>query len=158
MSAVISECGKYRYVLHRSLGSIVRCYKPILFVMLNPSIADATIDDATIRRCMGFAKREHRTHLTVVNLFALRATNPVELRQSPDPYGPLNSSYLHDEVTKHKGSPIVCAWGSNMWAKPAASTFVNTFSSADLFCLGKTKDGSPRHPLYLPKNAKVVTL
>jgi hypothetical protein len=148
--ADISECGKYRYVLRRSLGSVLRWYKPALFIMLNPSTADAEVDDPTIRRCMNLAKREGMTHLNVVNLFALRATDPKQLRKADDPWGPLNSSYLHDEITKHRNSLIVCAWGADPFAKHSSATFLNLFSeSFGLTCLGRTKSGAPRHPLYV---------
>ena len=75
-TATISPCGSYRYTLTRDLGLAMKPKRPCLFVMLNPSTADALMDDRTIRRCKGFATREGCTSLTVVNLFAFRATNP----------------------------------------------------------------------------------
>ena len=71
MSAIISECRQYRYVLKRNVPQIVRWVKPMLFIMLNPSKADAEVDDPTIRRCFRFAKDRLHTELTVINLFAL---------------------------------------------------------------------------------------
>lgn len=150
MNAVISECGTYRYVLRRSLGSIVRWYRPALFIMLNPSTADANADDPTIRRCMYFAKREGSTHLNVVNLFAYRATDPNDLRSAENAVGILNSMYVHEELVKHQSSLIVCAWGADPFANHRANIFLAQYQNAfDFCCLGKTKRGAPRHPLYV---------
>jgi len=152
MSAVISDCGNYRYVLRRSLGSLIRWYKPCLFIMLNPSTADAEKDDATIRRCISFTKREGRTHLTVVNLFAFRATNPKKLFESDDPVGPENDKYLIEEIKKH-----------DLGAQPNISGRVkklitNGILGRGIQCLGKTKKGFPRHPLYLKKDTKLENI
>ena len=152
MDAVISECGKYRYVLRRSLGSVLRWYKPMLFVMLNPSTADATEDDPTIRRCMDFARREGMTHLNVVNLFAFRSPDPKELRYADDPVGPENDRYLREEIGKHSHGAVVAAWGAHHFAMTRGSE-VYEMAPDKFWCLGRTKGGYPKHPLYLPKNA-----
>lgn len=156
MSAVISECGKYRYVLRRSLGSIFRWYKPFLFVMLNPSTADASEDDPTIRRCIDFAKREGYTHLNVVNLFALRSTDPKELRYHDDPVGPENDRYIEEEIRQHSYGAVCAAWGAHAFAKERAEWFLSNY--APVFCLGQTQDGMPKHPLYLRKDTPLVEL
>lgn len=149
MSAIISEDGRYRYVLRRSLGSILRWYRPILFIMLNPSTADAETDDPTIRRCMAFAKREGATHLSVVNLFALRATDPNKLLKDDDPIGPENDNYIAEEIRKNGMLPVVCAWGAHRFAKKRAEEIMNRGAAGGFVCLGKTKSGMPKHPLYL---------
>lgn len=143
--AHISDDGLYRYRLERLWDD----GRPIaLFVMLNPSTADAMIDDPTIRRCIGFAKTYGMGGIEVVNLYALRATNPKHLWTASDPVGPLN-----DEIVEHAlqmrarhGGLTVAAWGAN--AKPDR---VEWFRSVSLgaHCLGSNKDGSPKHPLYL---------
>jgi hypothetical protein len=107
--ATISECGRYRYHLERSWAS-----KPdyLLWVMLNPSTADATKNDATIRRCIGFAQRLGYTGILVGNLYALRATNPRALRAPPggiDAVGPENNRWLR--MLAGRASKIICAWG-----------------------------------------------
>lgn len=153
MSAVISECGGYRYVLRRSLGSTTRAYKPCLFIMLNPSTADATFDDPTIKRCIAFAKRENKTHLTVVNLFAYRATDPKVLLTVGDPHGPENAQFLAAELREHRNDLIICAWGSNKIAKKA--DFPRYYPK--MMCLGMTADGSPRHPLYVKSDQPLIT-
>lgn len=145
-SAHISPCGKYRYVLRRSLGSVLRWHKPILFIMLNPSTADAETDDPTIRRCMSFAQREGMTHLTVVNLFAFRATNPKALKECENPIGPENDQILEQEITAHR--EVVAAWGAHPFARFRAQEVTKKFGPFQ--CLGKTKGGDPRHPLYVP--------
>lgn len=146
-SAVMSECGRYRYVLQRSLGSILRWHRPMLFIMLNPSTADATHDDPTIRRCIGFAKREGMTHLAVVNLFALRATDPRQLQAADDPIGPENDRHIAEQVAKHPGA-IVAAWGAHPFARARARDVLTKFGPFN--CLGTTRAGYPRHPLYVP--------
>ena len=156
MTAIISECGTYRYTLTRELNCPIRWNKPCLFIMLNPSTADATKDDPTIRRCIKFAERHKCTKLTVVNLFALRATDPKELLNHPDPIGPLNHQYLEDEVDIHQHGLIIAAWGSHPFAKDRATQVIESFGPFS--CLGRTKDGSPRHPLYVKSDTPLIPL
>lgn len=145
MSAVISDCGRYRYSLSRVWDESKYC---LPFCMLNPSTADAEQNDPTIRRCIGFAKREGYGAIHVVNCFAFRATDPKALKLSGYPYGPEN--YMHiDNVLAAAclyGVPIVCAWGNHYSGKTGKRL---RESGVDLVCLGKTKSGYPKHPLYL---------
>jgi hypothetical protein len=115
--------------------------------MLNPSTADEVQDDPTIRRCISFAKREGYTYMTVVNLFALRATNPKELLSHPDPVGPLNDQRIKEMIDEHKNGAVVAAWGAHPFAKKRAEEVKKKFGP--FLCLGTSKNGSPRHPLYL---------
>lgn len=147
--AEISACGSYRYRLTRHWDPDKR---PLAFVMLNPSTADADLDDPTIRRCVGFAKRENAGGIVVVNLYALRATDPDQLRCVADPHGPKNADAILDvlDASAGSGDPIVCAWGT----KPTAhrvSLFLSSAkgAGAKLVSLGVTKDGHPKHPLYV---------
>lgn len=145
-AAVISDCGRYRYRLERTWGEA----PPMAFVMLNPSTADADIDDPTIRRCMSFARRDGRGGIVVVNLFGLRSTDPKGLAESDNPYGPGNFDAI-GLVLEAKGD-IVCAWGAHGQAVSAAKSFMLRATKGyhtPLKCLGKTRDGSPRHPLYV---------
>lgn len=154
MSAIISECEKYRYSLGRETSLATGgYYKPVVFVMLNPSTADASEDDPTIRRCMGFAESWAMSHLIVVNLYALRATNPSELWSANDPFGPDNLMHLGSALDQYK--KVVCAWGANARPKDAEQ-FRNLADhhGADLYCLGVTKAGAPRHPLYLKRDTQ----
>lgn len=146
-SAIISACGLYRYRLSR-VWSEARAALP--FVMLNPSTADADIDDPTIRRCMAFARRDDYGGIEVANLYALRATDPEALWQHPDPFGPENEGHLRDVAlaSVSYGTPVVCGWGAKGRDNTRAVRIMQ-LAGARLVCLGKTKKGLPRHPLYL---------
>lgn len=149
--AVISECGTYRYELIRRWdASLPR----VGWIMLNPSTADASVDDPTIRRCIGFAKSWGYGGIVVRNLYALRATDPRELWKHPSPTGPDNDTYLMESVDE----PItVCAWGANGRRGDAV---INALSDAGaaLHHLGLTKAGVPKHPLYLKSDLRPVPL
>ncbi|MFM0171975.1 DUF1643 domain-containing protein [Paraburkholderia sediminicola] len=148
MNAVISSCGAYRYRLTRAAESLSPGKSTALFVMLNPSTADAQLDDPTIRRCRGFAKLWDCNGLAVANLYALRSTDPAALWSHPDPVGPDNDDYLWNFA--HECGDVVCAWGSNARPERAARVVsIMRGAGARLWCLGMTRDGSPRHPLYV---------
>lgn len=147
MSAIISPCGTYRYLLTRP-GDLHADKGTALFLMLNPSTADATEDDPTIRRCRNFARAWGCNGLAVANLYALRATDPTELWKHPDPIGPDNDWRLRAIAEEY--TDIVCAWGANARAeRVAAVANILTAAGGRLWCLGTTKDGHPRHPLYV---------
>jgi hypothetical protein len=143
-TAVISDCGTYRYLLTRTWdGSLPH----VGFIMLNPSTANADTDDPTIRRCIGFAKAWGYGGIAVRNLYALRSTDPKALRGHPDPHGPDNYRYVEAAADDHL---TVCAWGAN--ADP-----IDSRGLIDALIgwggrphhLGLTKDGFPKRPLYL---------
>lgn len=148
-TAHISDCGLYRYRLTRHWGGA----PPLPFVMLNPSTADANIDDPTIRRCMGFARREGAGGVIVVNLYGLRATDPAELLKTRDPFGPDNRANVRAIGLEAVASsmPVVCAWGVGGWVKSADMDIIHLLkgTGARLVCLGTTKGGHPKHPLYI---------
>lgn len=148
MSAEISPCGQYRYTLTRRPLSPYPDRGTAVFCMLNPSTADATLDDPTIRRCRGFADRWGCNGITVVNLYALRSTDPRALWAHTDPVGEANSYWLR-AVARDCGT-VVCAWGAHA-REDRVREAVAIFQSvgADLRCLGVTKAGAPRHPLYV---------
>lgn len=155
MSAIISDCGQYRYLLTRESGLPLAEAPAALFIMLNPSTADATLDDPTIRRCRGFAQAWGCAGITVANLYAYRATNPRELLLCADPVGPENDTRLA-ALARDYGD-IVCAWGKN--AKPDRVNAVSAIlqsSGARLWCLGTNKDGSPKHPLYIRQDTQLM--
>lgn len=156
MSARISECGTYRYFLNRPpLLSLKNPQPPILWIMLNPSTADATIDDPTIRKCRGFAQQWNCNGINVVNLYALRSTDPAKLKTHFDPIGPKNFDFLMHAALNHRAG--VCAWGSNANSNLVDDTLeLLKRTGIALFCLGKNKDGSPRHPLYLPYSTPLI--
>lgn len=150
-AARLSECRRYRYTLSRTWGAGPR----VCWLMLNPSTADGREDDPTIRRCVDFARKFGASSMLVVNLFALRATDPMELVGADDPVGPGNNDVIADAV--HASNRLVlCAWGAPSNARlralvaARARAVVGVLKNDRLYSLGTTKDGSPRHPLYLP--------
>lgn len=156
--AHISHDGDYRYTLGRRWSGEDGDGTAV-FVMLNPSTADASVDDPTIRRCIGFAKSFGCGGLHVVNLYAYRAKKPADLRLAADPIGPENDEVLRATfLTAYgEGSPVVAAWGSN--ADPLRAEFVSLLAQAagiSLAALGVTKRGAPRHPLYLRSDAPLT--
>lgn len=153
-SAVLSYCGRYRYQLGRTWDVTAPAD---VWIMLNPSTADASQDDPTIRRCIGFSKRGGAGGLTVVNLFAYRATDPAELLQVLDPVGPENDDHLQRvfDAAAVAGGRIIGAWGAHKLAGPRAREMARLFGddgwvARGLMTLGLTKHGAPRHPLYVP--------
>jgi len=151
-SAVLSDCQRYRYQLTRQWNPKL---PPVVFVMLNPSVADANIDDPTIRRCMGFARDWGYGGIKVVNLFAWRATKPVELKTALDPVGPENDKFIADALLSQP--LIIVAWGTA--ATSARVQELNSlFQVAQVqpHCLGTTQMGHPRHPLYVPRVTRPI--
>ncbi len=146
-SAEFSTCGRYRYVLTR----IWRERRPIvLFIGLNPSTADAKRDDPTIRRCIGFARRWRCGGVAIVNLFAYRATDPRDLFRVADPVGSYNDAAIL--AASGRADQIIAAWGRHGRYLGRDAAVLNLLDRAD--CLGRNRDGSPRHPLYLPANSR----
>lgn len=155
MSAYIvtsaSISGDYRYRLGRAWAGGPTC----TFIMLNPSTADADQDDPTIRRCVGFAKALGCGALEVVNLYAYRATNPRDLLRQDERVGPENDYWLREaaQYAEAEGAPLIAAWGAHaeQWRTQQVLALPGM---GRLAALGVTKDGHPRHPLYLPGSAR----
>lgn len=146
-TALISQDALYRYRLSRSWADPGT--EPMVWLMLNPSTADDKIDDQTIRRCITFTEREGYTAFHVLNLYALRCTQPKHLADHPDPEGPLNVE-TWDEVLMQPHGPVVAAWGShNLAHLPRPEAFRKWVPRLDLMCLGTTSTGEPRHPSRL---------
>lgn len=171
--AVISDCGKYRYALYRNLvpeheanqlwleddqvneETWGQVNETCLFVMLNPSTADATEDDPTIRRCRAFATLWGFGRIAVANVFAYRATDPRELGRCDDPVGPENDNWICQLANESAWS--VAAWGSS-YVDPVrmAEVCFMLDHNTPFVCLGTTKEGHPRHPLYVPGDTAPV--
>lgn len=150
--ACISPCGQYRYTLTRPALHQFPGKGTALFVMLNPSTADASIDDPTIRRCRNFARDWDCNGIVVANLYALRSTDPKALLSHPDPVGPDNDYWLASLASEFE--TIVCAWGANAKPDRVAAVWKIFQSYGDqrlrnVLCLGATKAGAPKHPLYV---------
>ena len=148
--------GAYRYRLERHWsGGDGLC----AFIMLNPSTANALNDDPTIRRCIGFARRWGYDGLLVANLFARRATDPQELFAARDPVGgPANRDALLRVIDE--AALILCAWGAFSAATRRGNAAIALVHARGrvAHCLGLTKSGAPRHPLYLPNTARPIPL
>lgn len=159
--AILSGCERYRYLLWRRWEPRASM-KPLLFAMLNPSTADATEDDPTIRRCMGFARAWGFPGVLVVNAFAWRATDPRELEDAEDPIGPLNDTYLRSAA--HEAGRVIVGWGSHKLLQKNRSEAARARVYAVAEALGHdrlealkiNKDGSPAHPLYIPNATQPV--
>jgi len=149
--ALFDPARTYRYLLEHRWGSAA----PMVLVMLNPSTADATREDPTMRRALRFARREGCGGLIVVNLFALRATDPRDLRGHPDPVGPGNDWFIREHCTP--GQLVIAAWGAHgrLLGRDRAVLALLREARAAALCLGVTAGGLPRHPLYLPRTAQL---
>jgi hypothetical protein len=140
--AYISPCGRYRYSLWRQWAP----GPMVMFVGLNPSTADARLDDPTIRRCIGFARAWGYCGLMMTNLFAWRSTDPRGMLEADDPTGPDNDRVL---LTAHaKAAVTIAAWGCH-GTHGGRHNAVRAMLPR-LHYLRLTKDGHPGHPLYLP--------
>jgi hypothetical protein len=129
------------------------------FIMLNPSTADEGSDDPTIRRCIGFAEGWGYSGLIVGNLFALRAADPAALLAACDPVGGrANAQALVDLIDE--ATLIVCAWGhfSAVGDRGREAIALVRERGRVPYCLGLTKHGDPRHPLYLRSTLQPVPL
>jgi hypothetical protein len=147
--ATFSRDRRYRYRLWRSWGDPAL---PCVFVGLNPSTADESNDDPTIRKCVGFAKHWGFGGVDVVNLFAFRSTEPAALSVVKDPVG-RNNAY-HVTLALRDAKRIVWAWGSHSprirrLVLPESTSLCTMERTCEAGTLGITKDGSPRHPLML---------
>jgi hypothetical protein len=117
------------------------------FIGLNPSTADELEDDPTIRRCIGFAKSWGFGGIAMLNLFAFRATDPKDMKAARDPVGPWNDDALR-RVTRVCRSTI-CCWGAHGSFRFRDSHVKALLFRKSTYCLGRTNDGQPKHPLYL---------
>ncbi len=140
-TATFSECRNYRYALWRTWDNS----KPVvMFVGLNPSTADESTDDPTLTRCINYAKSWGYGGVCVANLFAFRATEPLEMKKSNDPIGRENDKWLKNLASK--AGLVVAAWG-NYGSYLGRSSEVKALIS-NMYCLKINKSGEPAHPLY----------
>lgn len=150
--AIISPCGTYRYLLTR-IWSIEPHPRKVCWVMLNPSTADATQDDPTLRKCIKFSQLWGYDGLDVVNLFALRTPYPIELialsKFGRDIVGPENDGFLY--LSALDAALTVAAWGVNGSLNQADRYARSEFRRRDISvqCLGKSLSGQPKHPARL---------
>ena len=147
--AKISECGRYRYVLTRTWDEWSDC---ACIIMLNPSTADALVDDATIRALVRLLPALGYGGFEVVNLFALRSTDPSAILAAGDPVGPRNDDHIAWAIARC--DIVICAWGAHrsvLQSKRGIEVYrvIDSMGRA-AWCFGKTKaNRAPKHPLYL---------
>jgi hypothetical protein len=154
--AVMSPDHLYRYLLTRVWNTSL---PKITFIGLNPSTADADVDDATIRTEVAFADRWGYGGLIKVNLFAYRATDPAEMKRQSNPIGLLNergenANNEHIFEAAAKAHRLVAAWGAHGTHMERDNTVLKLLTNRgfSLFCLGWNKDGTPKHPLYMRRD------
>lgn len=147
--AVFDPTRTYRYSLYREWGDPGN---KVVFVMLNPSTADETHLDPTVTRCCGYAKRWGYGAIEVANIFAYRSTDPKGLLAVADPVGEENDQYILAAV--EDAALVVAAWGVHGALQDRGRIVRELLADrCRLACLGLTKDGHPRHPLYLRADA-----
>ena len=150
MAADFSPCGKYRYTLERGWNDDL---PKVAFVGLNPSTATGTMDDPTIRRCVNFARDWGYGSMTMINLFAFRATSPKDMKSEYDPIGCMNNEFICSVAgTSQK---IVIAWGNHGNHAGRDQQVLKLLENGSLHCFGITKAGQPVHPLYQRNDAKL---
>lgn len=142
--ACISDDELYRYWLTRSWAS--HSGQEAVFVLLNPSKANALVNDPTVTRCIGFARAWGYDRLRILNLFAFRATDPKELAAAADPIGPLCLTYLEDGLLN--AGVVIAGWGAHKRAA-ARALDIPPLATRPLMALAINADGSPKHPLYV---------
>ena len=149
--ATFSKCGTYRYELWRIWNDQL---PKVLFIMLNPSTADANTDDPTIKRCIDFAYHWGFGGLYVGNLFAYRSTHPKDLLLTADAIGIKNDIYL--KKMSQKSDIAVCAWGNaKLIRKIMSNKLVLKNINCPLYYIDLSKDGTPKHPLYLKRSLRL---
>jgi hypothetical protein len=147
-SAVISTDQLYRYWLTRQWSDA----PPLVWVMLNPSTADALKDDPTIKICMGRARRGNFGGIIVVNAYGLRETFPDVMLRHPGRVGPDNDQHVRRALWRaaRRGGAVLCAWGGNIEPERAAAIYaILREEKVSPLCLGVTKEGQPKHPLRI---------
>lgn len=147
--AEFSPCRTWRYALWRRWGE---GGKLLAVIGLNPSTADESANDPTIRRCLDFAARWGYDGLTMLNLFAFRATLPPDMKSAADPIGPENDQALVRYCDQ--SSFIVAAWGTHGPFRGRDAAVLRLLAKWPIYCLRQTKGGHPEHPLYIPAATK----
>lgn len=152
ISAEFSPDETYRYTLTRQWDS----GKRVAWLMFNPSTATLTLDDPTIRKCIGFSKRWGYARLVILNLYAIRSTDPRAVkRMGFSAIGPENNFWI--EKSLEDCEELICSWGCsqhvpdiNARVATVKSMIEKNYPNLPMRCLGYKKDGHPRHPLMIP--------
>lgn len=153
MSAVISECGLYRYRLDRDVCPPFEGSKVFAFFGVNPSTANATLDDATVRKWKGFTLRNGGHRFIVGNLFSYRATDVRQLGKVHDCTGPAHIFFLNKIV--EEADVLVPCWGSSTKVPKGLRMMIDAMetrlrnANKPVLHFGLTASGDPKHPLML---------
>ncbi len=149
-AAILSPCRTWRYTLERRWDDDL----PIIcFTLLNPARADERVDDATSRRGLSFARAWGFGTCIFVNLFAFRTKNPAEMKAAADPIGPDNDRHIL--YWAGKADKLVLAWGTDGTFKNRDKQVLELLKGYECYHLGLTKDGHPKHPLYLKADTQL---
>jgi hypothetical protein len=151
--ALFDQMRRYRYTLWRAWTPNT-AKRFVNFVMLNPSTADEDVLDPTVTRCMNFAQRWGYDGAYVTNIFALRSTDPRELYSCRNPVGPANDTYI--EQTAKMCDLVVAAWGVHGKYQGRGLAVAEALQPFDPQCFALTKEGFPRHPLYLRNDSELM--
>jgi hypothetical protein len=152
LKCIFSPCKRHRYTLWRVFNQQTWKGDYVQFICLNPSTATDEVDDPTVRRCINYAKSWGYGALCMTNAFSYRATDPEVMKAQEHPTDLANDYWLQ-MVAKHAGI-VVAAWGKDGKFMERDQFIVECISP--LHCLGKNKDGTPKHPLYLRKDLKPI--
>lgn len=142
--AKISKCGKFRTRLWRVWD---KSRRTLTWIMLNPSTADGSVDDPTALKCVGFAMMWGYGAIEIINLYDYRATDPKDLEaagwpSSENNFGEMGFSFIF-------GQDVMAAWGAKAQSS-RVDEFLAYWPGVSMQCLGENRDGSPKHPLYVP--------
>lgn len=153
--AIFSPCGTYRYLLQRFWHARL---ESLCMVMLNPSTADAEKDDPTVARCVERARRLGFGSLEVVNIFALRSTDPKALYRHEDPVGPENDEQI--VISARTCNMTICAWGTHGALRERGKRVLQLLRHAGVkpYALRVSAKGHPCHPLYLPYSLQPIVM
>ena len=149
--AIFDKTRNHRYLLIRQWE---KGTKFVNFILLNPSTADEKLDDPTIRACITFAKNWGFDGIYITNLFSYRTKSPKELKKANEPIGVKCDNYIKEFAIK--SNLIVCAWGNHGTYLNRNKEIIKLLKKIDLYCLGITKKGEPKHPLYIKRTIELV--
>ena len=145
---------RHRYSLIHRWDPLLGGDRLIMWIGLNPSTADESQLDPTLRRIARFSERDGFDGFWMANLFGLRTPYPKDMKSAPDPVGAENDASLL--AAADRCDRIVAAWGVSGDYQARADAVVRLFGERELWCLGTTQAGHPRHPLYVPGDQKLV--
>lgn len=158
--AIFSDDRMYRYILTRTWDTT----KPyIIFVGLNPSTADETEDDNTIKKLVRYSKRWGYGGIIMTNIFAFRATQPKDMKKAEDPIGPDNDRYLCNIISSGQATTVVAMWGNHGVYKQRGERVKQLLNEMEfkgyinLKCFEISKQGQPKHPLFLSETLDPIS-